>query len=135
MAVRVALLILVTGMFAALWSGDHPVQASTTPASKLSYPTNPRSWETHPLREARQGGDRIAHTPAPLPTGIIPGTYLVSDQRGKTEVRVISGNVTNKQMPGSASNHDYFTVKNKNGRWHYIRIENAAIQQNQSDEL
>lgn len=128
MAVRVALLILVTGMFTALWSGDHPVQASTAPTSKPSHPTNPRSWEVHPLREARQGGDRIARTSAPLPSGIVPGTYLVSDQRGKTEVRVISGNITNKQMPVSASNRDYFTVENKNGRWHYIRIENSTIQ-------
>ena len=36
MAARVALLILVTGLFAALWSGDHPDQSNRYHYTKAS---------------------------------------------------------------------------------------------------
>ncbi len=127
MASRVALLILVTGLFAAIWSGDHPDQlAKVRQPSKqkirLDYDREPSANLSISL-----SGQSFS---APLPKGIAAGTYLVADRFGGTRIRVVSrGDIESiAHVPGPEfSNH--YSVESRHGRWHYIRIEpNAADQ-------
>ena len=134
MAIRVALLILVTGAFAALWSGDHPGQiaAAIQPVMdvdqfrQITPPQTPETFSGLPVERA--AGSRVATnsslTSIPLPYGITVGTYLVADRFGQTQVRVVG---TNDVMPGAASSiselKNSYSIESKGNRWHFIRIE------------
>lgn len=138
MAARVTLLILVTGAFAAMWSGDHPQEIKPTkPAQTKSdfrqdaLPNRRQETPTdvHPQarRLIREGALLALGTPteAPLPVGIVAGTYLVADQFGRTEIRVIHpqevpNRVKINRAP-AASQH--YMVEVHSARWHFIRIE------------
>ena len=124
MAARVALLLLVTGLFAALWSGDHPDQLAqgrrpSKQEIRLDYDREPVTNQVISL-----SGTQIV---APLPQGIAAGTYLVADQLGGTRIRVVSkgevGSVI--EVPGQKIVNHY-SVETRHGRWHYIRIEQSA---------
>lgn len=132
MAMRVALLILVTGVFAALWAGDHPerVAAKTLPSGKVDesrpvspqrtsdtltrYPSEPKHSAGHSILLATSNLSNI-----PLPAGISAGTYLVADQTGRTQVRVIRADDNN----GSESISNHYTIEMSGARWHFIRID------------
>jgi hypothetical protein len=127
MAVRVALLILVTGLFAAIWSGDHADQlAQVRQPSKQKirrdYDGEPKARETISLTGSQYS--------APLPGGIVAGTYLVADRFGGTRIRVVTnGDV---EPVTKLSGHDvtnHYSVESGQGRWHYIRIESSAADQ------
>ncbi len=137
MAVRVALLILVTGLFAALWSGDHPDQMANVEHSKKANPQERPSNGVRPSYEVPPSTTdaRPIHFP-PLPAEISPGTYLVADQFGKTEVRVIASSQKSDQQIGAkhpARNH--YTVETKTARWHYIRITSVQSYSLERGEL
>ena len=124
MAARVALLILVTGLFAALWSGDHPdrlASAQRPPKQeiRLDYDREPS-----PSQSLSSPVSQIA---PPLPDGIAEGTYLVADRFGGTRIRVVpkgeAGSLV--EVPGRKL-ISHYSVESNQGRWHYIRIEPTA---------
>ena len=116
---RVALLILTTGLFAALWSGDESEQMASVdrPAKRVVVRRDvPRLTVT-----SDSSAGLVA---APLPSKIVEGTYLISDQWGRTQIRVISvrdGGLANRAGDSLVGNH--YLVERGAQRWHYIRIE------------
>ena len=127
MAARVALLILVTGLFAALWSGDHPEQMASTQRPvkqkiRLDYDREPSTTQTLSLSSNP--------VPAPLPDGITAGKYLVADRFGGTHIRVVStGDVGSVADVPGRDIVTHYSVESHKGRWHYIRIEPTARDQ------
>ena len=138
MAARVTLLILVTGAFAAMWSGDHPqaIKPAKPVQTKWDFrqdvlPNRRQETPTdiHPQtrRIIREGAMLALGTPtkAPLPVGIVAGTYLVADQFGRTEIRVIHPQEVPHRVKidhaPAASQH--YMVEVHSARWHFIRIE------------
>ena len=132
MAMRVALLILVTGVFAALWAGDHPQQVAgkTHPARKADdfRPVSPqRSSESltrYSSEPHHSAGSILLATSnlsnVPLPEGIAAGTYLVAAQTGRTQVRVIR---TDDRDDSEKSIPNHYTIEMSGARWHFIRID------------
>lgn len=115
---RVALLMLTTGLFAALWSGD---QSEQTAAAERTVKMNVSRRISDQMPFETIG--HIRQRRAPLPSGIAAGTYLVADQTGQTQIRVVSESeteFTGTNRAASASNH--YQVETKTQRWHYIRI-------------
>lgn len=137
MAARVALLIIVTGVFAALWAGDHPdrLAAVERPASQVIG--SRRAAKGQRVRNIRRMLDEISpiSKPAeiaglnvsigvPLPTSIAAGKYLISDQFGRTQYRV----VTPEQAVENSHGHrievaDHYQVTSGSTHWHYLKIE------------
>ena len=121
MAARVALLILVTGLFAALWSGDHPDQSAQVrrPSKqeiRLDYDREPSSNQSLSLSQSEFA--------APLPEGITAGTYLVADRFGGTRIRVVlNGEVGSVVAIPEQKLVNHYSVESRRGRWHYVRIE------------
>ena len=144
MAARVALLILATGMFAALWSGDHPDQLATIdrPAKILvGQRTNDRGTRALDVQRSagESGWNRNSSMPgsndrrmyAPFPEGISAGTFLVVDHVGRTQVRVVSDH--DAVLDGKSRRPivaDHYSVEVGGMRWHYIRIESNLPDQN-----
>ena len=139
MAVRVALLILVTGTFTALWSGDHPNRiAAVDRASKVLIgsrtsngaqrkPVVVRSSGRTAMQLRSESSTANEMLAAPVPEGICAGTYLIVDQFGRTETRTI---LEQEASPGTTtvgkmvSNH--YSVVVGNTRWHFIRIDQVS---------
>ena len=137
MAARVALLIVVTGLFTALWSGDHPDRMARVdrPSKFLIVKQNVvqtgRVPQLNPSRDPVDSHDHVAlfasgesRVDAPLPDGITDGTYLVTDQWGHTEIRVVTNQRSrsnDKSVPMMMDDH--YSVKIGQSRWHYIRLE------------
>lgn len=134
MASRVTLLLLVTGLFAGMWSGDRADErfanerlfarkaASSLVASQLSV--CPAQTAVRPA--TRHRGERSL-TSVPLPQGIAAGTYLIVDGRGRTETRVVSA--VEAFPSGQIAGHvaaDQYTVRVGQDRWHFIRLEESA---------
>lgn len=137
MAARVALLLVVTGLFTALWSGDHPDRMASVdrPSNVLIAKQNVVQAELFPQLYVSNGDGRsydqvelftLSDLPvnAPLPVGIAEGTYLVVDQWGHTEIRIVSRHQsrTNRKSAQTKTG-DHYEVKIGNARWHYIRLE------------
>ena len=114
MAIRVALLIIVTGIFVALWSGDRPDPVTEAVPSKQN--------EEYRQSTPHDGGP-ISRVP--LPQGIVAGTYLVADQSGRTQIRVV-GNIQNGTLNSeNISNH--YSVEKNGARWHFIRLDTREM--------
>jgi hypothetical protein len=142
MAVRVALLILVTGTFTTLWSGDHPERmASVDRPSKVRIGNRKFSQDNGPreVSQTRTGVEsvlseafwqpEISLPKAPLPEGIQAGTYLVVDQFGGTGTRVVSAEeLTLRDQSTTKFAVDHYSVVVGNARWHYIRIDGAIAE-------
>ncbi len=127
MAARVALLILVTGLFAALWSGDHPdqltqVRRPSKQEIRLDYDREPSSNQSLSLSSSEFA--------APLPEGITEGRYLVADRFGGTRIRVVSNGEVGSvvAVPGQKM-VDHYSVESRQGRWHFVRIEATSADQ------
>lgn len=134
MASRVTLLLLVTALFAGMWSGDRADErsaagrllthkaASTSVALQPSVRPNPTA--VRPV--TRHRGERSLSS-IPLPQGIAAGTYLIVDGRGRTETRVVSAAEAfpNGQIVGHVA-ADQYTVRAGRDRWHFIRLEESA---------
>ncbi len=136
MAARVTLLILVTGAFAAMWSGDHPdviKPAKSAPMKRNSrqdaLPNRREETPTHADPQARRlnrDGKLLAvesGISAPLPRGIVAGTYLVADQFGRTEIRVIHPQEVASVKIDHAGPSSHYLVEAHSARWHFIRLE------------
>lgn len=141
MASRVALLILVTGLFAVMWSGDQPdlIAAVDRPAKVLigTGPGNQRDCVAESSRSvadcALQVSESIALSTdqrlnAPLPDGISEGTFLVVDQSGRTEVRVVSRcQVISDESLAASLVKNHYVVEEGRLRWHYVRLDETAL--------
>jgi len=136
MAARVTLLILVTGAFAAMWSGDHPdvmkpvkpapmkrdSRQDALPHRRQETPTDAYPQARRPNREGTMLAVEIRNV-APLPTGIVAGTYLIADQFGRTEIRVIHPREVAPVTIDHAGPSSHYFVEAHSARWHFIRIE------------
>ena len=134
MASRVTLLLLVTGLFAGMWSGDRADErsANARPLARkaaspaVTAPPSVRANQTAVRQVARHRGERSL-TSIPLPPGIAAGTYLIVDGRGRTETRVVTA--TEAFPSGQIAGHvaaDQYTVRAGRDRWHFIRLEASA---------
>lgn len=140
MASRVTLLLLVTGLFAGMWSGDRADERSASErllarkaaSSSVTVSTSkPAQPSVHPTQTAvrpvtRHRGERSLLS-IPLPQGIAAGTYLIVDGHGRTETRVVSA--TEAFPSGQIAGHvaaDQYTVRAGRDRWHFIRLEQSA---------
>ena|GEM_PF-2415142 len=136
MAVRVALLILVTGTFTALWSGDHPEQMAAVDrpvkvlVGRRKSPQEKRHFES-PTTSVGSGRITVStaspldqeFAQAPLPEGISAGTYLVADRFARTGIRVVTeweANSHGRHVNRVAAEH-YSVIVGK-ACWHYIRV-------------
>ncbi|MEI8018536.1 MAG: hypothetical protein WCH39_10090 [Schlesneria sp.] len=126
MAARVALLILVTGLFAALWSGDHPDQSAQVrrPSKqeiRLDYEREPSSNQSLSRSQSELA--------APLPEGITAGTYLVADRFGGTRIRIVLKGEVGSVFASEEKLVNHYSVESRRGRWHYVRIEPSSGEQ------
>ena len=139
MASRVTLLLLVTGLFAGMWSGDRADErfanerllARKAASSSVALQPSVRPIQTAVRPVARHRGERSLSS-IPLPQGIAAGTYLIVDGRGRTETRVVSASevfpsdeVTSGEVTGHAA-PDQYTVRIGHDRWHFIRLEESS---------
>ncbi|MBC8114794.1 MAG: hypothetical protein H7062_10480 [Candidatus Saccharimonas sp.] len=134
MASRVTLLLLVTGLFAGMWSGDRADERSANErllARKAASSSVALRPSVHPNQTAvrpvtRHRGERSLSS-IPLPQGIAAGTYLIVDGRGRTETRVVTA--AEAFPSGQIAGHvaaDQYTVRVGHDRWHFIRLEESA---------
>ena len=134
MASRVTLLLLVTGLFAAMWSGDRADERTTAQlllTRRTSPPTANQRSGARPISTAARSvvlhrGEQSLQS-VPLPAGIAVGTYLVVDATGRSETRIVSAA---EAFPnGVISGHvarDEYTVRSGAARWHFIRLSESA---------
>lgn len=134
MASRVTLLLLVTGLFAGMWSGDRAGEradaerllARRAASSSVTVQSSVRPHQTPVRAVARHRGERSLSS-IPLPQGIATGTYLIVDGRGRMETRVVSAAEAfpSGQIVGHVA-ADQYTVRVGCDRWHFIRVEAPA---------
>jgi hypothetical protein len=132
---RIALLLIVTGVFIVAWSEDSRESTSARKnGSGLQQPSQPTDDSTmRPLtihRSDRSGTNAILSihgrgqsSTTPLPRGIASGTYMVVDNLGRTSQRVVSSAEVDSLAKNSAPALDHYFVKIGSERWHYIRID------------
>ncbi len=123
MVTRVSLLLVVTGLFAGMWSADSP---DLSPAEKqlARRESTPRL-----LLQAAKSSPNVIRTVSqsdqrstiPLPAGIEGGTYLVVDQTGVTQRLTIEARNTSASTNFAAI--DQYTVRQGDQRWHFIRLD------------
>ena len=134
MASRVTLLLLVTALFAGMWSGDRADErfaverrpARQASVSRVAAPPGVRPHPTVVRPVPRHRGERSL-SPIPLPPGIAAGTYLIVDGRGRTETRVVTA--AEAFPTGRIAGHvaaDQYTVRIGRERRHFIRLEESA---------
>lgn len=124
MVTRVSLLLVVTGLFAGMWSADSPDLRSPAEkqlARRASTPRalfQPAKTSTNVVKNVSRSG---AVTSVPLPAGIEPGTYLVVDQSGATQRLTIEASLATGA--GNFATIDQYTLRQGSQRWHFIRLE------------
>lgn len=134
MVSRVSLLLLVTGLFAGMWSSDRADERSVAERrlTRKAYSSSvvvqasvlPNQTAVRPV--TRHRGERPLSS-IPLPQGIAAGRYLIVDARGRTETRVVSA--AEAFPSGQITGHvaaDQYTVLAGHDRWHFIRLEESA---------
>ena len=134
MASRVTLLLLVTGLFAAMWSGDRADERTTaqllltrrTAPPSANQRSGARPISTAARSVALHRGEQSLQS-VPLPTGIAVGTYLVVDATGRSETRIVTAAEAfpNDVISGHVARDEY-TVRNGSSRWHFIRLSETA---------
>lgn len=130
MVSRVSLLLLVTGLFAAMWSTDSP-DGRTPEQRQLARRASTPRWI--PERTVGDGATRLRRlagarrdTSMPLPVGIAAGTYLVVDQSGSTQRVMVTSCGSQSEMVKNQVLVDQYTVRDGARRWHFIRVENST---------
>ncbi len=137
MVSRVTLLLLVTGLFAGMWSGDRAGERSAderllarkAASSVVAGQPGGRQTAVRPVTPHRS---ERSLSSIPLPQGITAGTYLIVDGRGRTETRVVRAaeafpvdKVTSGEVTGHVAS-DQYTVRVGRDRWHFIRLEESS---------
>ncbi len=128
MFTRVSLLLLVTGLFAGMWSADSPDGRTPAQMQLARRASSPRSIghgdarrRSMPIKNVSIAGRSV---PVQLPRGIAAGTYLVVDQAGSTRRMTITAEETGQQ--DNKVPVEQYTVRHGDGRWHFIRLELPA---------
>ncbi len=135
-AVRFALLIVTTGTFAAMWSGDQSEQiAAVDRSQKLligkSEINHVETFRRDPLSRDRsqlhfgvtRNSSHESQMLAPLPEGIVAGTYLIADQSGQTSLRIVQRHdVPRNFRDVSQIARNHYSIEVGRRRWHYVRI-------------
>jgi hypothetical protein len=122
---RVSLLLVVTGLFAGMWSADGLESRTVTQQQLVRRAPSRRASDrvtvpaTGSSGNASLSGNTAAKT-VPLPKGIAPGTYLVVDQAGITQRLTISAR---RRRTANHSTVEQYTVRSGGNRWHFIRLE------------
>jgi hypothetical protein len=124
MVTRVSLLLVVTGLFAGMWSADSPDPRSPAEKQMARRASTPRL-----LLQATKSSPNVVRTVSlsdqlpsiPLPPGIEGGTYLVVDQNGATERLTIEAR--NTTVSTNLIAIDQYTVRQGDQRWHFIRLD------------
>ena len=133
MAVRVLLLIVFTGLFAAAWSSDRPEAATPRLAShNQPLPERPTASDNdhHALVVAEVGhtvsvsADLDVSLVVP-PELIAPGTYRVVDAQGR--VGWMSVPVNNSPEHAGVEAQPVYSSESHNGHWYFIRVEAAPV--------
>ena len=123
MVTRVSLLLVVTGLFAGMWSADSPDLRSPAEKQMARRESTPRL-----LLQAAKSSPSVVRTVSlsdqlpsiPLPSQIEAGTYLVVDQSGATQRLTIEARDTTTSINLVAI--DQYTVRQGDQRWHFIRL-------------
>lgn len=130
MVTRVSLLLLVTGLFAGMWSTDSPDERTAAQKQLTRLASTPCSVAPTPLESAYARNvsfsGRLETRAVPLPKGIAPGNYLVVNQAGMTQRLTITAH-----HGVSEDNHtpvDQYSVRSGNCRWHFIRLDQPQEQ-------
>lgn len=141
MAVRIALLILVTGSFASLWSNDQPDQiAESHRSSQTIESPEDRGYDdpvpdlvAEPVPAAQEFAAATSSRPdvrvlmIPLPENITEGRYLIADRFGRSVIRTVSPeDVIQHALPQRAKIADHYDVTIGTARWHYIRLDSSV---------
>lgn len=134
MAVRILLLIAVTGLFATAWSSDRPEAATRRlmAAETRPLPERPASVENErgSLMVAEVG--HAVSVSAELDVSIVvppeliaPGTYRVVDAQGR--VGWMSIPVNNSPEHAGVEPQPIYTSETANGHWYFLRVEAAPV--------
>lgn len=133
MAVRVLLLIVVTGLFATAWNSDRPEAATRRMASdSRPLPERPASAENDrgSLMVAEVG--RAVSVSSELDVSIVvppeliaPGTYRVVDAQGR--VGWMSIPVNNSPEYAGVEPQPIYSHETAKGQWYFIRVEAAPV--------
>jgi hypothetical protein len=124
MVTRVSLLLVVTGLFAGMWSADSPDLRSPAEKQLARRDSTPRL-----LLQTAKSSANVVRTVSlsdqlpsiPLPPEIEAGTYLVVDQTGATQRLTIEARNTTASTNFVAIDH--YTVRQGDQRWHFIRLD------------
>lgn len=142
---RIVTLILVTAVFAEVWSHDHgPEARHATVANHLNSP------EQSPGIDPVFAGDaasslfaasvsqriipqsfRLPGYSFPIPGNISAGTYRVIDETGDVSTLVVTAVDLSGRTAGAIEDH--LVIRRGSNRWHFIRIEADSVIQLASD--
>lgn len=136
MATRVTLLLLVTGLFAGMWSADSPDDRTPTQKQLARLASSPCAFANSPFRrDARSVTAEVQPVAAkiPLPRGIAAGTYLAVNQFGKTQqVTVASADSQDGRPNENFALVEHYTIHVGQTRWHFVRLETESKLINQA---
>ena len=135
---RISLLILVTGLFAAAWSGDHAPVTAGQPAA----PAHP--YEAEPVRETAMHRWHQPQDPAQsssdhewiptadqlatddLPAGLPAGMYLVIDPYGRIERFAVGADESGSATDDSPTS-GHFQAEFRGQLCHWLRILDTNV--------
>jgi hypothetical protein len=131
MAVRVLLLIAVTGLFATAWSSDRP-EATTRRLASASLPERPspvenaqRSLVVAEVGRAVSVSAEFDVSVVLLPELISSGTYRVVDAQGR--VAWMSIPVDNNPERAATEPQPIYSTESAIGRWYFVRVDAAPV--------
>lgn len=133
MAVRLLLLLAMTGMFATAWSFDRPEAAFQRRAAAVHVlPVRPvlddsadRSLKVVEVGQAVSVSTELNLEQVVIPELIAPGTYRVIDAAGR--VGWMSMPADNNPERAACEPQPFYSTESAVGRWYFVRIESAPV--------
>jgi len=132
MAVRLLLLMTLTGLFAAAWNSDSPQAATPSLAAAVRRP-DPKSvavglqqeWKASQVSQSVVISHEFGQLAVALPESIAPGTYRVVDPQGRVGWVAIPV----EDLPSSAVDEPkpFYISQSEAGGWYFIRVEAAPV--------
>ncbi len=142
MTFRITLLVLVTGLFAMIWTHDQnrpnrSVTASAKPR-KLQQRTVVNSPVSRPVSIMQDVARQSAEIPMddlwmfgglemPLPEGLVPGEYRVVDNTGTVRQLTLTLDdlTTYYQTVPNFITRDIYQSQDEHRRWYFIRVQSS----------
>lgn len=133
MAVRVLLLLVVTGLFASAWNSDRPATASPRLAADIrQLPERPSVTDVvHGMLVVAEVGRAVSVSAefdvavVMLPELISAGTYRVVDAQGR--VAWMSIPEDNNPERAATEPQPIYSTESASGHWYFIRVEAAPV--------